>query len=324
MVRKVAWYVIFAVVGLFLVLVALGFDTRHDITIPPGVAGRHVNVDGLTLRVADSGNGPKSVILLHGAIGSLEDWETVIPLLETKYRVIAIDRPGHGYSAEPRENNTLALNARIVSALMTTLDLEDVVVVGHSYGGSVALQMALKDPPALRGAVLVAPGSYPEFPAGVLERLITAPVVGRGITRALIPLIGENRIREGLATALAPDANSVPKNFFESRVLLWKKPVPLRARAEHKMAYNDDLARMAPDYPKIAKPVVILQGEADSLVALREGSVRLAGAIPGATLRTFAETGHYLQYRQAQAVVEAVDQVHGVVHGAVPKGRPKR
>jgi len=94
--------------------------------------------------------------------------------------------------------------------------------------------------------------------------------------------------------------------------VLWKKPVPLRARAEHKLAYNDDLARMAPDYPKIAKPVAILQGEADSLVALREGAARLAQAIPGATLKTFAGTGHYLQYRQAQAVVEAVDHIHGV------------
>lgn len=312
MIRKAVWYVILVVVAVFLALIALGFDVGHDIAIPPGVAGRHVNVDGLALRVADSGSGNKSVILLHGVIGSVEDWETVIPLLETKYRVIAIDRPGHGYSAEPRENNTVAFNARIVSALLSTLDLKDVVVVGHSYGGSVALQLALENPPALRGAVLVAPGSYPDFPAGFLEKLMAAPLIGRGATRALIPLIGENRIREDLAKALAPDADSVPANFFESRVMLWRKPVPLRARAEHKLAYNDDLARMAPDYPKIAKPVVVLQGEADSLVALHEGSARLARAIPGATLKTFSGTGHYLQYRQAQAVVEAVDQVHGV------------
>jgi pimeloyl-ACP methyl ester carboxylesterase len=320
MIRKTVWYVILVVVAVFLALIALGFDVEHDIAIPPGVAGRHVNVDGLALRVADSGSGPKSVILLHGVIGSVEDWETVIPLLETRYRVIAIDRPGHGYSAEPRENNTVALNARVVSALMSTLDLQDVVVVGHSYGGSIALQLAVENPPALRGAVLVAPGSYPDFPAGFLEKLMTAPLIGRGATRALIPLIGEDRIREGLAKALAPDADSVPANFFESRVLLWKKPVPLRARAEHKLAYNDDLARMLPDYPKIAKPVAVLQGEADSLVALRDGSARLARTIPGATLRTFAGTGHYLQYRQAQAVVEAVDQVHGVA----TRNRPKK
>jgi pimeloyl-ACP methyl ester carboxylesterase len=313
MIRKAIWYVVLVVAAVFVALIALGFDVEHDIAIPPGVAGRHVSVDGQALRVADSGSGSKSVILLHGILGSVEDWETVIPLLETKYRVIAIDRPGHGYSAEPHENNTVAFNARIVSALIAMLDLNDVVVVGHSYGGSIALQLALENPPVLRGAVLVAPGSYPDLPAGFLEKLMTAPLIGRGATRALIPLMGENRIREGLAKALAPDADSVPANFYESRVLLWKKPVPLRAYAEHKLAYNDDLARMLPNYPKIAKPVVILQGEADSHVALRDGSARLASAIPGATLKTFAGSGHYLQYRQAQAVVEAVDQVHGVM-----------
>lgn len=320
MIRKIALYSIAVLAAVFLALVALGFDLRHDITIPPGVAGRHVTVDGLTLRVAESGAGAKSVILLHGIIGSVEDWETLIPLLETKYRVIAIDRPGHGYSAEPREYNTVAFNARMVNALMATLDLKDVVVVGHSYGGSIALQLALENPAALHGVVLVAPGSYPDYPAGFLERLIAAPLIGRGVTRALIPLIGERQIREGLAAALAPDADAVPKNFFDQRLALWKKPVPLRARAEHLLAFNDELARMATQYPRIAKPVAILQGEADSSASLRAGLQRLAREIPGATLKTFPATGHYLQYRQPQAVVEAVD----LLHSFTPSPRARR
>jgi pimeloyl-ACP methyl ester carboxylesterase len=312
MIRKTFWYFTLVVVAAFLALVALGFDLQHDIAIPPGVAGRHVTVDGLTLRVADSGAGAKSVILLHGILGSVEDWVTVIPLLETKYRVIAIDRPGHGYSAEPREDNTVVFNARMVNALMSTLDLKDVVVVGHSYGGSIALRLALGNPPALHGVVLVAPGSYPDYPAGFLEKLMAAPLIGRGATRALIPLIGEERIRRDLAEALAPDNDVVPKNFFDLRVGLWKKPVPLRAYAEHLLTYNDDHARMAPEYPKIVKPVAILQGEADSSAPLRAGSQRLVREIPGATLKTFPATGHYLQYRQAQAVAEAVDQIHSM------------
>lgn len=312
MIRKTFWYFTLAVVSVFLALVALGSNVEHDISIPPGVAGRHIDIDGLRLRVAESGSGDKSVILLHGMLGSVEDWEAVIPLLSPKYRVIAIDRPGHGYSAEPREHNTVAFNARMVGALISSLELKDVVVVGHSYGGSIALQLALDNRPALHGVVLVAPGAYPDYPAGFLERLIAAPLIGRGATRALIPLIGENRIREGLAAALAPDADAVPKNFFDQRVTLWKKQVPLRARAEHMLAYNDEHARMAAQYPKIAKPVAILQGEADSSASLRAGSQRLAREIPGATLKTFPATGHYLQYRQAQAVAEAVDQIHGM------------
>lgn len=311
MIRKTVWTVTVVLVATFLLLVALGFDVEHDIAIPPGATGRHVTVGGLRLRVADSGAGARSVILLHGALGSLEDWETVTPLLQARYRVIAIDRPGHGYSAEPRAINDVAYNARVVRDLVTVLDLRDVVVVGHSYGGSIALRLALDNPPELRGVVLIAPGSYPDYPTGFLVRLVNAPLIGRGATRALIPLIGEARIRHDLAAAVAPDGDVVPKHFFDLRLALWKKPVPLRAYAEHMVHINDDLSRMLPGYPKIAKPVVILQGEADAGAAHRSGSPRLAGEIPGATLRTYPTTGHYLQYRHPQAVVEAVDQIHG-------------
>lgn len=311
MIRRTVWYGTLVVTAVFLALVALGFNVEHDITIPPGAAGKHLAVDGLTLRVVDSGAGAKAAILLHGMLGSVEDWEAVVPLLQSRYRVIAIDRPGHGYSAEPREPNGVAFNARIVRGLMATLDLKDVVVIGHSYGGSIALQLALDNPPALRGVVLVAPGSYADYPPSFLARIISAPLVGRGATRALIPFT-DGPMRADLAAKLAPDGDVVPRDFFDRRVALWKKPVPLRAYAEHLMAYNADHARMAPDYPRIAKPVVILQGEADALVALRAGSARLATEIPGAVLRTFPATGHYLQYRHPQAVVEAVDRIHGL------------
>lgn len=310
--RKILWYSTLATVALFLLLVAIGFQVDEDTTLTPGVAGRHVLVDGLKMRVLESGTGPKSVVLLHGMLGSADDWETVIPLLEGRYRVIAIDRPGQGFSEAPREDNTLAVNARLVRGLMTVLDLKDVVVVGHSYGGSVALQLASEAPPALRGLVLVTPGAYPGFPTGVVERLITAPLVGRGLTRALIPLIGEERIRHDLTEIVAPDAAIMPKDFFSKRMVLWKKPGPLRAYAEHSLAYGDDLERLSQSYPQLKEPVVILQGDADSFQSLRETSARLAKEIPGATLRTFPATGHYLQYRHPQAVAEAVDQLHGI------------
>jgi pimeloyl-ACP methyl ester carboxylesterase len=311
--RKIFWSLVFGVAGIFLLLVGLGFQGDPDAAIPPGAAGRQVTVEQLNLRVVESGNGPRAVILLHGIIGSAEDWETVVPLLENRYRVIAVDRPGHGYSDMPHETNNVGYNARMVRGLIAALDLKDVVVVGHSYGGSVALQLAVEPPAALRGVAVVAPAAYPDAPPGVLEQLIAAPLVGRGITRLLIPLIGEQRIREGLTTALVPDEAVVPKHFYDQRVALWKKPGPLRAYAEHSLALNTDLALLSPQYVKFTKPVVVLQGEADSYAALRDGAASLAREIPGAQLRSFPATGHYLQYRHPQAVAEAVDRLFGGV-----------
>jgi pimeloyl-ACP methyl ester carboxylesterase len=312
LVRKIFWMIAFAVAGVFLLLVGLGFQGDAPGSIPPGVAGRQVVVDQIKLRIVESGNGPRAVILLHGMIGSAEDWETVVPLLEPRYRVIAVDRPGHGYSDTPHETNNVAFNARMVRGLISALDLKDVVVVGHSYGGSVALQLAAEPPAVLRGVVLVAPGAYPDFPPGVLERLIAAPIVGRGITRLLIPLIGESEIRAQLAAAVAPDGNALPKTFFDQRVLLWKKPAPLRAYAEHSLSFNADLESLSRQYAKITRPVVILQGAADAAPGIGKRSAQLAQEITGAQLQSFPATGHYLQYRHSQAVVEAVDQVYGV------------
>jgi pimeloyl-ACP methyl ester carboxylesterase len=320
--RKILGYGSAVLMVAFLGLVAVGFDTRYDITIPPGTAGRHVTADGQSLRVAESGGGERSVILLHGSLGSIEDWETVVPLLERHYRVIAVDRPGHGYSAEPRAAATIELNARVVRGLIEALALKDVVVVGHSYGGAVALRLAVQDLPTLRGVVLVAPSAYPSFPASFLDRLITAPLIGRGAARLLIPVIGEARIRDGLTRAVAPDAEVLPKNFFDLRVALWQRSVPLRARAEQTLAYGDECAGMAAGYAKIGKPVVILQGEADAYPDIRAGTQRLAREIPGTVYKTYAATGHYLQYRYPQAIVEAVEEVYGV--GAPRQRRSRR
>lgn len=308
--KQVTGYLAAANVLLFVVLVVLDATYMRDLDIPAGLAGRHIAFDGFTLRIAESGSGNKAVIMVHASLGSLEDWESVVPLLDKKYRVIAIDRPGHGYSADPPAPSSVALNAQAVRGLIAKLGLNDVVVVGHSYGGAVALKLAIDDLPALKGFVLVAPGSSADFPPTLLDRLVTAPWVGRGIVRMLLPLIGEAVIRAGALRSISPNAAAMPENFFAQHLPIWVRPGPIRARAEQAMVFNAELAAMVPAYPGIRKPVVVLQGDADVLLPIRTGSGRLARAIPGAELKTFADTGHYLQYVHPAAVAEAVMRLH--------------
>lgn len=301
----------FAVIALFItLLVVLNFTYMRELDIPVGLAGQHIEFDGFTLRIAESGVGDKAVLLVHSSLGSIEDWETVVPLLDKKYRVIAIDRPGHGYSADPPAPSSVALNARAVRGLIAKLGLKEVVVVGHSYGGTVALKLAMEDLPALKGVVLVAPGSSAEFPPSLLDRLITTPWIGRGVVRLLLPVIGEASIRAGAMRSVRPNADAMPKNFFAEHLPIWARPGPIRAHAEQAMVFDAELTDMVPAYPRIRIPVVVLQGEADALLPIRNGSARLARAIPGAELQTFANTGHYLQYVHPKAVVEAVTRLY--------------
>ena len=299
------------VIALFItLLVVLNLTYMRELDIPSGLAGRHIEFDGFTLRVAESGTGDQAVLLVHSSLGSLEDWETVVPLLDKKYRVIAIDRPGHGYSADPPAPSSVALNARAVRGLITKLGLKEVVVVGHSYGGTVALKLAMEGLPALKGVVLVAPGSSADFPPTMLDRLITAPWIGRGIVRVLLPVIGEASIRAGAMRSIHPNADAMPKNFFAEHLPIWARPGPIRAHAEQAMIFDEELTAMVPAYPSIRIPVVVLQGDADALLPIRNGSAPLTRAIPGAELQTFANTGHYLQYVHPAAVAEAVERLY--------------
>lgn len=308
--KRMAGYLVVVAVLFMGALIILNATYRRDLAIPAGLAGRYISFDGFTLRVAESGAGNQAVILVHSSLGSIEDWETVAPLLDKKYRVIAIDRPGHGYSADSPEPGSVALNARALRGLIAALGLKDVVVVGHSYGGAVALKLAIDGLPALKGLVLVAPGSSADFPPVLLDRLITAPWVGRGIVRMLLPLIGETRIRAGAMMSISPNADSMPKNFFDQHLPIWVRPGPIRTRAEQAMVFDQELAAMVPAYPGIRIPVVVLQGDADEYLPIRNGSRRLAQAISGAELETFADTGHYLQYIHPEAVAEAVTRVY--------------
>ena len=291
-------------------VVILEVTYTRSLDIPAGLAGRHIEFDGFTLRIAEYGAGAKAVLLVHSSLGSIEDWEAVVPLLDKKYRVIVIDRPGHGYSADPPAPSSVVLNARAVRALIAKLRLDDVVVVGHSYGGTVALKLAMDNLPVLKGVVLVAPGSSADFPPTVLDRLITTPWIGRGVVRLLLPLIGESAIRTGAMTSISPNLDRMPTNFFDTHLPIWARPGSIRARAEQAMVFDQELTAMVPAYPNIRVPVVVLQGDADEYLPIRNGSRRLAQAIPGAELKTFADTGHYLQYVHPEAVAEAVMRLH--------------
>src|SRR3954469_7799225 len=122
---------------------------------PP--AGRFVEVDGVRLHYLEKGEGPP-VVLLHGNVVTAEDWALsgVLDRVAERNRVVAFDRPGYGHSDRPRGSAwTAAAQADLLREALRRLGVERPVVVGHSWGTNVALALALADPAAVRGLVLV-------------------------------------------------------------------------------------------------------------------------------------------------------------------------
>ena len=120
-----------AVLALVLTAAAIaGLAHRPNTEIPEGAQGRHVMVNGVPIRVLQQGSG-RDVMLIHGSPGSLEDWKPVMDALPDSLRVTAYDRPGHGYSGDDGRYS-YEDNADVALAVIDTLKLEHVVVVGHS------------------------------------------------------------------------------------------------------------------------------------------------------------------------------------------------
>jgi 2-hydroxy-6-oxonona-2,4-dienedioate hydrolase len=111
-------------------------------------------INGINMHYLVKGEGPP-VLLIHGVATTMAVWYTrIIPELSQRYKVVAYDLRGHGYSDLTPTGYTSAELAADLAGLLEHLDLSDVRLVGHSFGGSVALQCAARYPERLRGVLV--------------------------------------------------------------------------------------------------------------------------------------------------------------------------
>lgn len=111
----------------------------------------------------DAGRGD-AVVFVHGLGGNLTHWQFVAPPLAKSHRVVGLDLPGFGESLRPKAPYSYDLMAAAVLTLMDRRGVHRATVVGHSFGGAVATQLAIEHPERVSGVVLVNPAGYHRFP----------------------------------------------------------------------------------------------------------------------------------------------------------------
>ena len=116
-------------------------------------------INGVTIHYQVSGEGP-AVTLLHGYTGSHQDWVRQIPLLSKKYRVVTLDWRGHGKSEalSAASDYSFELLIQDTYGLLRHLGIHTSCIVGHSMGGFIALELALRYPDVVSALVLVDSG----------------------------------------------------------------------------------------------------------------------------------------------------------------------
>ena len=278
---------------------------------PSGAAeGNLVEVRGTDLYFERFGSGPP-IVLLHGASGNLRDW-TLGPAqaFAQNRTVIAFDRPGHGLSGWPDQGGeTLQVQATLMREAVAALGYERVTLVGHSYGGSVALAWAVDAPESVSGLLLLAaPSQAWEGGLGLRTSLLANPIAGNVIANVAPRIMTDSFVDSVVDGVFAPQA--APDNYAAHLDRnLFLHPDALRRNALQLSNLKSEIRRMEPRYGMLQMPTVLLHGTADQTVPIDIHSEPLARHIPNASLQPLNGVGHMLHHSALAAVVEAAERL---------------
>jgi pimeloyl-ACP methyl ester carboxylesterase len=282
---------------------------RAETETPP--AGKFIEVDGVRLHYVDQGAGSSTVVLLHGNGVMLQDYMAsgVLDLTSQEHRVLAFDRPGFGYSERPRTNIwTPTEQARLILRALEELRVEKAVVVGHSWGTMVAVAMALENPGAIKGLLLLSGYYYGTLRPDVVPTSLPAiPVIGDLVARTVSPLAGRLMGPVAIKASFAPAP--VHRNFARFPLGLTLRPTQIRATAADTAMMIPAAVELSRRYAELAVPVIAMVGEGDLIAHVDRHSQRLVEDLPQGELRIVPGQGHLFHYAVPGEVVDAINDL---------------
>lgn len=249
---------------------------------------------GITMHLREGGDAAPTTLLLHGWAVSGVVWEPVLARWpERGGRVLAPDLRGTGWSSKPRDGYRLDDDVADVVALIDTLELSDVVLVGHSKGGTIAQKVALERPAAVRKLVLVSPvpaSGVPFEPEAIayFESLCGHRDGAAQLITSMLAMQPDPELLERLVESMASVCMESLIGGFEA----WRT------------------ANFADRIGAIAVPTLVISGGAEQVLSPELMRAYVVAKIPSATLQLLDGAGHYPQIECPDAITAAL--VHAV------------
>ena len=293
--------------------IASAREARAEAAHPPD--GEFVEVDGRRIHAVTKGEGP-DLVLIHGAGGSARDFTfDLMDRLAPSYRVTAFDRPGLGWSERTDAGHARPLagtaesprdQAEILAKAARKMGIDRPIVLGHSFGGIVALAWALDHDPA---AVVMLAGVANPWP-GELHWIYRVNGTRLGAALA-VPLITawtpDARVRAGIQSPFAPQA--MPEGYDDHLgPAMVVRRGHFRANTRQVNTLRPHVVEMEKRYDTLTLPIEIVHGDRDVTVPIAIHSEPLADRLRNANLTILKGVGHMPHHADPVAVIAAIDR----------------
>jgi pimeloyl-ACP methyl ester carboxylesterase len=298
--------VVWSVVVLLVVLVVINLTVAR-LPEMPSADGKYISLHGKEIHYVERPGQGVPVVLIHGQPGSYRDFDPVVAELPGLH-LISIDRPGFGWS----KGGWLPYQEQIdvVHELLTALKLAPAILVGHSFGGTLALGVARRYPQDVASLILVAPaaGGLRSETLDVLQarviRFSQWPVVSTIVEATVGDVIKRISATSGAEDAFAPEPVDPA---FEQRLLsVGMSPGNLDALASDELEFNDTSRWVDENVPQIRARSVIIGALGDQLVEI-DHVRRLAQTLPGSELIS-VDGNHVIPYTHPDVVAKQIRQ----------------
>ncbi len=255
---------------------------------------QRITIHGHERAFVKTGEGP-ALLLLHGLGCDHTTWTSIIHDLARHFTVIAPDLLGHGASAKPRADYSVGGYANGMRDLLTVLDIDKVTVVGHSFGGGIAMQFAYQFPERTERMILVAPGGLGPEVTPVI-RAITLPGFQQVMGVATLPVV--RHVGKAGLRALSKSKLTATRDLGEVAEIYESFRDPrARAAIRHVVRAVVDMrgqiiTMVDRAYLTQAMPMLVVWGANDVVIPSRHAD-HVARIAPGAVVEILPNSGHF-------------------------------